>query len=82
MDAAKVPKVRQQHLVGATGLLKGIREDAQARGISPAAFITGFKAQYFAWFNAAGLVIQLFVVSRIMTRFGVRNALPGAACLR
>jgi AAA family ATP:ADP antiporter len=49
--------------------------EAQARGVAPAAFIAGFKAQYFAWFNAAGVAIQLFAVSRIMTRFGVRNAL-------
>jgi AAA family ATP:ADP antiporter len=49
--------------------------EAQARGVAPDAFIGSFKAQYFAWFNAAGVAIQLFAVSRVMTRLGVRNAL-------
>jgi len=42
---------------------------------SPKLFITQFKASYFWWFNVIGVVVQLFAVSRIMTRFGVRFAL-------
>lgn len=42
---------------------------------SPKLFITQFKASYFYWFNVIGVVVQLFAVSRIMTRFGVRFAL-------
>jgi ATP:ADP antiporter, AAA family len=38
-------------------------------------FVGGFKAEYFGWVNLLGVLLQLFVVSRIMTRFGVRNAL-------
>ncbi len=49
--------------------------DAQARGLSPSAFVGEFKAEYYAWMNGAGVLLQLFAVSRIMTRFGVRNAL-------
>jgi AAA family ATP:ADP antiporter len=41
----------------------------------PSAFIGQFKADYFSWVNAIGVVLQLFVVSRILTRLGVRAAL-------
>jgi AAA family ATP:ADP antiporter len=40
-----------------------------------AAFIGGFKADYFAWVNVVGVLLQLFVVSRIFSRLGVRAAL-------
>jgi AAA family ATP:ADP antiporter len=49
--------------------------EAQARGMSPAAFVGTFKAEYFAWVSVIGVVVQMFLVSRILTRFGVRNAL-------
>jgi ATP:ADP antiporter, AAA family len=49
--------------------------DAKSHGIAPSTFVTAFKADYFQWVNIAGLVLQLFAVSRIMSRFGVRNAL-------
>jgi AAA family ATP:ADP antiporter len=58
--------------------------DAKTHGIDPSTFVTSFKADYFEWVNIAGVVLQLFAVSRIMTRFGVRNALlvlPGVAFL-
>jgi AAA family ATP:ADP antiporter len=42
---------------------------------SAAAFIGAFKADYFGWVNAVGVLLQLFAVSRIVTRYGVRNAL-------
>ncbi|MGD0526584.1 MAG: hypothetical protein ABSE49_15665 [Polyangiaceae bacterium] len=49
--------------------------DAKAHGIDPSTFVTSFKADYFEWVNIAGVVLQLFAVSRVMSRFGVRNAL-------
>jgi AAA family ATP:ADP antiporter len=49
--------------------------DAQAHGADPTTFVTSFKAEYFEWVNITGVVLQLFLVSRIMSRFGVRNAL-------
>jgi ATP:ADP antiporter, AAA family len=49
--------------------------DAKSHGIAPSTFVTAFKADYFQWVNIAGLLLQLFAVSRIMSRFGVRNAL-------
>jgi len=39
------------------------------------AFIGAFKAEYFAWVNLFGVLLQLFAVSRILTVLGVRNAL-------
>ncbi len=44
------------------------------RVADPAA-IGAFKADYFAWVNVIGLVLQLFVVSRVFNRVGVRGAL-------
>ena len=58
--------------------------DAKAQGADPSTFVTSFKAEYFEWVNITGVVLQLFLVSRIMSRFGVRNALlvlPAVALL-
>lgn len=38
-------------------------------------FIAGFKADYYAWVNLVGVLLQLFAVSRVLKRLGVRNAL-------
>jgi AAA family ATP:ADP antiporter len=48
--------------------------DGAARG-DPARFIGTFKADYFAWVNLLGVLLQLFAVSRILKYLGVRNAL-------
>jgi AAA family ATP:ADP antiporter len=56
--------------------------DAKAHGANPSTFVTSFKAEYFEWVNISGVVLQLFVVSRVMSRLGVRAALlflPGVA---
>ena len=55
-------------------LLASVAE-AQGRGIAPETFIGAFKADYFAWYNLLGMLMQLFLVSRILARLGVRNAL-------
>ncbi len=49
--------------------------DNGLHGPAASAFIGSFKAQYFAWINAAGILLQLFAVSRILARLGVKNAL-------
>lgn len=49
--------------------------EAQAHGMTPSAFVGAFKADYFAWVNAAGVTVQLFAVSRILDRYGVRGGL-------
>jgi AAA family ATP:ADP antiporter len=49
--------------------------DARARGMTPEAFVGSVKASYFAWYNLLGMLLQLFAVSRILARLGVRNAL-------
>jgi AAA family ATP:ADP antiporter len=38
-------------------------------------FVGQFKAEYFEWVNILGLVLQLFAVSRILDKLGVRAAL-------
>ena len=58
---------------------------AAAHGTAARTFIGAFKADYFAWYNAIGVGIQLFAVARILKLVGVRRALyclPGFALLR
>ena len=38
-------------------------------------FIGAFKANYYAWYNGIGVVLELFVVSRVLRLVGVRKAL-------
>ena len=38
-------------------------------------FIGQFKAEYFEWVNIVGVLLQLFAVSRILDKLGVRAAL-------
>ena len=45
------------------------------RGGDPTAFVGAFKGEYFFWVNIAGVVLQMFVVSRVLTIIGVRGAL-------
>ncbi|HEX6766533.1 MAG TPA: hypothetical protein VF103_13665, partial [Polyangiaceae bacterium] len=45
------------------------------RGIPSEVYVGAFKADYFAWYNAIGLGLQLFAVSRILRLVGVQNAL-------
>jgi AAA family ATP:ADP antiporter len=49
--------------------------EAKSHGANPSTFVTSFKASYFEWVNIGGVVLQLFAVSRIMNRIGVRYAL-------
>jgi AAA family ATP:ADP antiporter len=46
-----------------------------ARGGDATAYVGAFKADYYAWYNGLGLVLQLFAVSRIFAVAGVRAAL-------
>ena len=38
-------------------------------------FVGQFKAEYFEWVNIIGVLLQLFAVSRILDKLGVRTAL-------
>jgi len=44
-------------------------------GAAAHAAIGAVKADYFAWYNLLGMLLQLFAVSRILALLGVRNAL-------
>jgi ATP:ADP antiporter, AAA family len=48
---------------------------SSAGGPSVEQIIGEFKADYFAWINVTGVVLQLFVVSRVFKHLGLRGAL-------
>lgn len=48
---------------------------ASADAANAKAFIGAFKADYFFWYNTIGLLLELFVVSRVFKLVGVRKAL-------
>ena len=50
-------------------------DDAARAGVSTLRFVGSFKAEYFQWVNIIGVVLQLFVVSRVIKYLGVRRAL-------
>jgi AAA family ATP:ADP antiporter len=49
--------------------------EASLHGAAAQKFIGAFKADYFAWYNGIGLVLELFLVSRILKLVGIRRAL-------
>ncbi len=56
-------------------LVDGAPAAAHALGVTPAVYIGEFKARYFEWINALGVIMQLFVVSRVIKYAGLRVAL-------
>ena len=48
---------------------------AHALGVAPAVYIGEFKSRYFEWINLLGVIMQLFVVSRVIKYAGLRVAL-------
>jgi len=50
-------------------------KDAAVQGVSSKAYIGAFKADYYFWYNTVGLVLELFVVSRVFKLIGIRKAL-------
>jgi AAA family ATP:ADP antiporter len=48
---------------------------AGIRGSAAGGFIGSFKASFFLWYNVLGVLLQLFAVSRVLVRLGVRAAL-------
>jgi ATP:ADP antiporter, AAA family len=48
---------------------------SKTASVPPEQFIGDFKASYFAWYNGIGLILQLFLVSRIFKLVGIRRAL-------
>jgi AAA family ATP:ADP antiporter len=50
-------------------------ESGAAGTQDPSAFIGAFKGEYFGWVNLVGVLLQLFVVSRVLRVIGVRRAL-------
>jgi AAA family ATP:ADP antiporter len=50
-------------------------KEAAAQGISSQVFIGSFKGDYYFWYNAIGVALQFFAVSRVLKVAGVRLAL-------
>ena len=48
---------------------------AHSLGVTPDVYIGEFKARYFEWINSLGVIMQLFVVSRVIKYAGLRVAL-------
>ncbi|MCA9667567.1 MAG: hypothetical protein KC503_18330 [Myxococcales bacterium] len=49
-----------------------ILESASTAASSASTFIAGVRASFFTWVNVCGLLLQMFVVSRVVGYFGVR----------
>jgi AAA family ATP:ADP antiporter len=56
-------------------LVAGAPAAAHGLGVAPAVYIGEFKARYFEWINSLGVLMQLFVVSRVIKYAGLRAAL-------
>jgi len=52
-----------------------LKEAAEAAGGNVSQYIGEYKAHYFKWVNTVGVVVQLFVVSRVIKYLGMRGAL-------
>ena len=85
--AALLVLLNLANTVGEFILARAVVAAADARaaalaGFSKEAFIGGFYADYFFWVNILTILIQAFLVSRIVRRFGIRGvvlALPVVA---
>jgi AAA family ATP:ADP antiporter len=56
-------------------LVSNAHEAAHTLGIDASIYIGEFKARYFEWINSLGVILQLFVVSRVIKYAGLRVAL-------
>lgn len=56
-------------------LVSSASASAHALGVTETVYIGEFKARYFEWINVLGIVIQLFMVSRVIKYAGLRVAL-------
>jgi AAA family ATP:ADP antiporter len=56
-------------------ILVASARDVAAHGGNAQTYIGAFKADYYFWYNAIGVALELFAVSRIFKLVGVRNAL-------
>jgi AAA family ATP:ADP antiporter len=56
-------------------LLAHAGDAARSLGVAPLVYVGQFKAHYFASINTAGMLLQLFFVSRVIKYAGLRSAL-------
>jgi AAA family ATP:ADP antiporter len=56
-------------------LLSAANRQAAEQGLTTLEFVGQFKAEYFTWVNTLGVLLQCFVVSRVIKYVGLRRAL-------
>lgn len=56
-------------------LMAEAQQQAAHAGVGLTQFVGAFKAEYFQWVNALGVLCQLFLVSRVIKYVGLRGAL-------
>jgi AAA family ATP:ADP antiporter len=64
-----------EYILGQAVVTTGDARAAANPGFNQEAFIGAFYGNYFFWTNVATIVIQAFLVSRIVKRFGMRGVL-------
>jgi AAA family ATP:ADP antiporter len=64
-----------EYILGQAVVVTGDARLAAEPGFSKEAFIGTFYGHYFLWTNVATIVIQAFLVSRLVKRFGMRGVL-------
>jgi AAA family ATP:ADP antiporter len=64
-----------EYILGQAVVTTGDAQLATNPGFNKEAFIGSFYGKYFFWTNVATILIQAFVVSRIVKRFGMRGVL-------
>jgi len=64
-----------EYVLGRTVAQAAAAAVAGGTALSEQAFIGGFYSRYFAVVNVLGLLLQLFIVSRVLKHFGVKASL-------
>ncbi len=64
-----------EYILGQAVVTRANAQVAANRGVNEEAFIGTFYGKYFFWTNVATILIQAFLVSRIVKRFGMRGVL-------
>jgi len=64
-----------EYILGQAVVSTGNAQLASNPGFNKEAFIGGFYGKYFFWTNIVTIIIQAFIVSRIVKEFGMRGVL-------
>jgi AAA family ATP:ADP antiporter len=70
-----------EYILGQAVVTSGNAQAAANPAFDKEAFIGGFYGSYFFWTNVATILIQAFLVSRIVKRLGMRGVLLALPCV-